>query len=53
VIQASKIAPSIWPIVFSGVLGNALRSFADWKVERGVSLLVRNKRGIFSDHFKR
>jgi hypothetical protein len=40
VIQATKIAPSVWPIVFSGVLGNAVRSFADWTVERGVSLLV-------------
>jgi hypothetical protein len=40
VMQASRIAPSIWPIVFSGVLGNAMRAFADYRVERGVSLLV-------------
>lgn len=40
VVQASKIAPSIWPIVFSGVLGNAMRAYADYRVERGISLLV-------------
>lgn len=35
-----EIAPSIWPIVFSSVLGNALRGYADWKVERGIQLMV-------------
>lgn len=39
VVQASKIAPSIWPVVFSGILGNAVRALADWRVERGASLL--------------
>ena len=41
VIQASRIAPSVWPIVFSGILGNAIRALADWRVERGLSLMVR------------
>ncbi|ORY04463.1 hypothetical protein BCR34DRAFT_572675 [Clohesyomyces aquaticus] len=40
VIQATRIAPSIWPIIFSGVLGTAIKAFADWKAERGVSLLA-------------
>ncbi|KAF2653263.1 hypothetical protein K491DRAFT_680660 [Lophiostoma macrostomum CBS 122681] len=39
VIQATRIAPSIWPIIFSGVLGNGIRALADWQVERGVPLL--------------
>lgn len=41
VLQASKVAPSVWPVVFSGVLGSAVRAFADYKVERGVSLMVQ------------
>ena len=41
VIQATRIAPSIWPILFSGVLGNAVRRFANWRAERGTRLLVR------------
>ncbi|KAH7086110.1 hypothetical protein BKA63DRAFT_560721 [Paraphoma chrysanthemicola] len=40
VIQATRIAPSIWPIVFSGILANAVRAFANWRVERGISLLA-------------
>ncbi|KAF2823692.1 hypothetical protein CC86DRAFT_408718 [Ophiobolus disseminans] len=39
VIRATQIAPSIWPIIFSGVLGNAVRSFADWRIERGVTIM--------------
>jgi hypothetical protein len=41
VIRATQIAPSIWPIAFSGVLVNAVRSFADWRIERGILLMVR------------
>jgi hypothetical protein len=40
VVQVTKIAPSVWPVVFSGILGNAIRALADWKVERGIPLLV-------------
>ncbi|KAL1798197.1 hypothetical protein ACET3X_002234 [Alternaria dauci] len=40
VLQATRIAPSLWPILFSGVLGNAIRALADWRVERGVDLLT-------------
>lgn len=43
VIQATRLAPSLWPILFSGVLGNAIRALADWHVERGVDLLVRKE----------
>ncbi|KAF2122095.1 hypothetical protein BDV96DRAFT_640160 [Lophiotrema nucula] len=38
VVQATLVTPSLWPIVFSGVLGNAIKPLADWRVERGVSL---------------
>jgi len=41
IIQATRIAPSIWPILFSGILGNAVRQFANWRAERGIRLLVR------------
>lgn len=29
VLQVTRIAPSVWPILFSGVLGNAVRRFAN------------------------
>lgn len=37
VIQATRIAPSIWPILFSGIMGNAVRRFASWRAEREYS----------------
>ncbi|ORX97053.1 hypothetical protein BCR34DRAFT_173298 [Clohesyomyces aquaticus] len=40
IIQATKLAPSVWPIVFSGVVGGAVRIFAEWRVERGIPLLA-------------
>ncbi|KAF9690566.1 hypothetical protein EKO04_011507 [Ascochyta lentis] len=40
IIQATRIAPSIWPILFSGVLGNAVRRFANWRAERGIQLVA-------------
>jgi hypothetical protein len=43
VIQATRIAPSLWTIMFSGVVGNALRAFADWRLEHGIALTVRNR----------
>lgn len=41
VVQATLIAPSLWPILFSGVVGNAVRAFADWRIERGILLMVQ------------
>ncbi|KAI1841617.1 hypothetical protein JX266_012170 [Neoarthrinium moseri] len=38
VVLASTIAPSIWPLIFSAIVGGTLKAFADWKVERGLSL---------------
>jgi hypothetical protein len=35
VVSATKIAPSLFPILFSAVLGNALKVWAHYKVERG------------------
>jgi len=40
VVQATQLAPSLWPVLFSAIVGNALHGFADWKVERGASLMV-------------
>jgi hypothetical protein len=40
VIQATKLAPSLWPILFAAVLGNAIKCFARWKAERGSRLGV-------------
>ncbi|RYN65030.1 hypothetical protein AA0117_g12232 [Alternaria alternata] len=40
VLSATRIAPTLWPIFFSGVLGNAIRALADWRVERGIDLLA-------------
>lgn len=42
ILQVTRIAPSVWPILFSGVLGNAVRRFANWRAERGARLLVRS-----------
>jgi hypothetical protein len=39
---ATRIAPSLWPVLFSGVLGNAVRALADWRVEHGIDLIVRD-----------
>ncbi|KAH0430250.1 hypothetical protein CcaCcLH18_07923 [Colletotrichum camelliae] len=36
---ATELAPSLWPVVFSGVVGNALKAYANWRVEKGTSLL--------------
>ncbi|KAJ0345992.1 hypothetical protein KNSL1_007902 [Colletotrichum chrysophilum] len=36
---ATELAPSLWPVIFSGVIGNALKAYANWRVEKGTSLL--------------
>ncbi|KAF5490115.1 hypothetical protein CGCS363_v012046 [Colletotrichum siamense] len=38
VIVATELAPSFWPVIFSGVVGNALKAYANWHLERGVPL---------------
>jgi hypothetical protein len=38
VVSATRIAPSLFPILFSAVLGNALKVWAHFKVERGSTL---------------
>lgn len=40
VIVVTELAPSFWPVIFSGVIGNALKAYANWHLERGVSLRV-------------
>uniref|UniRef100_L2FM26 Uncharacterized protein n=1 Tax=Colletotrichum fructicola (strain Nara gc5) TaxID=1213859 RepID=L2FM26_COLFN len=39
VVAATELAPSLWPVIFSGVIGNALKAYANWRVEKGTSLL--------------
>ncbi|KAI8270934.1 hypothetical protein K4K58_006729 [Colletotrichum sp. SAR11_239] len=36
---STELAPSLWPVIFSGVIGNALKAYANWRVEKGTSLL--------------
>lgn len=38
VVSATKIAPSLFPILFSAVLGNTLKVWAHYKVERGATI---------------
>ncbi|KAF4905625.1 hypothetical protein CGCF415_v008222 [Colletotrichum fructicola] len=38
VIVATELAPSFWPVIFSGVISNALKAYANWHLERGVPL---------------
>ncbi|KAL2811248.1 hypothetical protein BJX63DRAFT_433540 [Aspergillus granulosus] len=38
VIQATNLAPSIFPIVFAAIVGNMMRSWALWKAEKCTSL---------------
>jgi hypothetical protein len=40
VIEATRIAPSLWPVLFAVVLGNAVKCYAHWKAENGVTLGV-------------
>jgi hypothetical protein len=38
VIHAITIAPSFWPLLFAGILGNTFKALAHWKLERGTRL---------------
>ena len=38
VIEASRLAPTLWPILFAAILGNSIRALARWKAERGARL---------------
>ena len=40
VLQAAKIAPTIFPIIFAAVVGRLMRTYALWKAERGTRLGV-------------
>lgn len=37
--DAAKYGPTIFPIVFAAIVGSFLKSFAAWKLERGISVL--------------
>ncbi|KAL4906290.1 hypothetical protein BDW74DRAFT_177306 [Aspergillus multicolor] len=38
VIQTTKLAPSVFPIVFAAIVGSMMRSYALWRAERSASL---------------
>ena len=40
VLEAAKIAPTIFPIIFAAVVGRLMRTYALWKAERGTRLGV-------------
>jgi peptidoglycan/LPS O-acetylase OafA/YrhL len=40
VIQFSRIMPTLWPIVFAAILGNAIKWFAYWRLESSIELQV-------------
>lgn len=43
IIQAAKLGPTVFPIVFAAVVGRLMKSLALWKVERGSELGVRDE----------
>jgi hypothetical protein len=43
VIQAAKIGPTVFPIVFAAVVSRLMKWFALWKAERGSELGVRDE----------
>jgi hypothetical protein len=38
VIAATQLAPTLWPILFAAVVGNAIKVFAQYRAERGATL---------------
>lgn len=42
VVQFSRIMPTIWPIIFAAIFGDAIKWFAYWRLERGIQLRVCN-----------
>lgn len=38
--QALRVAVSVWPIIFAGIVAQSLRAYATYRVERGVRLMV-------------
>lgn len=38
VVEFSRIMPTVWPIIFAAVFGDAIKWFAYWRLERGVQL---------------
>jgi hypothetical protein len=43
VIQAARLGPTVFPIVFAAVVGRLMKSLALWKAERGSELGVRDE----------
>lgn len=40
VVEATRIAPSLWPVLFAVILGNAIKCYARWRAENGIALGV-------------
>lgn len=41
IIELAGLITTLWPILFATILGNAIKAYANYKVERGVPLIVR------------
>ncbi|GAM91198.1 hypothetical protein ANO11243_092450 [Dothideomycetidae sp. 11243] len=46
--QATKVAVSMWPIVFAAIMAQTLRAYGAWKVERGIPLVTLEQ--LISSH---
>lgn len=40
VLEATKVAPTVWPIVFAAIISSSLRALAHRKVQRGTTIGV-------------
>lgn len=40
IMQATRVAPTIWPLVFAAVVGNTLKAIAHQRAEKGTRLGV-------------
>ena len=44
VMQANKIAITLWPIMFAAIATQSLKTYATYQAERGIKLMVRFER---------
>jgi hypothetical protein len=41
IVEATKLGPTVYPIIFAGLVGRLMKSMALWRAERGANLGVR------------
>jgi hypothetical protein len=42
IVNAAKLGPTIFPIIFAAVVGRLMKSLALWRAEKGTNLGVSN-----------